>query len=194
MFESLEIIDRNLLLSINSHHTPVIDHFMFFVSKLWIFIPLYILWIFPFFKKYKINKTLVFLGFVALLIALTDQSANQMKHGVKRYRPTHNIEIKDQIHIVNDYHGGQYGFFSGHATNTFGIAILLCLLYSKQSVLFRSQFFVWASLISYSRMYLGVHYPSDIIMGIIVGLLWGFIIYKLIQITFKKYYNEVISV
>ena len=194
MIESLELIDRNLLLNINAHHTPVVDKIMFLVSGIWIFTPLFIYWLIPVFKKYEFKKVLMLLGFVLLLVALTDQSDNQVKHAIKRYRPTHNIEIKHQIHIVNDYHGGQYGFFSGHAANSFGIAILLCLLFSKHSVLYRSSFFAWACLTAYSRMYLGVHYPSDILMGILTGLFWGFVVYKLIQFTFKKYFNETIAI
>ncbi len=194
MIEFLEIIDKNLLLSINAHHTLVIDKIMFLVSSIWIFTPLFVYWLMPIVKTYELKKVLILFGFVILLVSLTDQTSNQVKHAVKRYRPTHNIEIKDQIHIVNDYHGGQYGFFSSHAANSFGIAMLLCLLFSKHSMLFRSSFFAWAALIAYSRMYLGVHYPSDIVIGALTGLFWGFVIYKLVQFTFKKYFNETIAI
>ena len=194
MIESLEIIDRELLLFINSHNAPLIDDVMFNVSKIWVFAPLFIYWMWLISKKYEFKKVLIIFFFTIILIALTDQSANQVKHAVKRFRPTHNIEIKNQIHIVNDYEGGKYGFFSGHAANSFGIATLLFLLFAKHSYLLRSAFFMWASLTAYSRMYLGVHYPSDIFMGIIVGLFWGFVIYNLIQFIFKKYFNETIAV
>ncbi len=194
MFELLKGYDRNLLLGINSHHNEWIDVVMFYISEIWICLPLFIYWVSLFIKKYEIKKVMILLFFLVALITLTDQTSNRVKHSVKRYRPTHNLEIKDQIHTVNDYQGGQYGFFSGHAANTFGIAMLLFLLFKEHSILIRSSFFVWAGITAYSRLYLGVHYPSDILVGIVVGLIWGYVIYQLIQFTFKKYFNEVISV
>jgi undecaprenyl-diphosphatase len=134
------------------------------------------------------------IGFLVLLIVLTDQTANQTKHAIKRYRPSHNLEIQSQVHTINDYKGGTYGFFSGHATNTFGVAMLLFLIFSKESKLFRSAFFVWAAIISYSRIYLGVHYPSDIFVGLVVGLFWGYVVYRLIQYTFKQQFHETVEV
>ncbi len=194
MFELLKGYDRNLLLGINSHHNEWMDVVMFYISEIWICLPLFIYWVSLFIKKYEIKKVMILLFFLVALITLTDQTSNRVKHSVKRYRPTHNLEIKDQIHTVNDYQGGQYGFFSGHAANTFGIAMLLFLLFKEHSILIRSSFFVWAGITAYSRLYLGVHYPSDILVGIVVGLIWGYVIYQLIQFTFKKYFNEVISV
>lgn len=134
------------------------------------------------------------MGFLAVLIAFTDQSSNRVKHHVKRYRPTHNIEIGEKVHILHDYRGGKYGFFSGHSANCFGIAMLLFLVFSNKPLWFRSIFFVWAAITAYSRIYLGVHYPSDIFVGFLVGLFWGFVVFKLIQFTFKKYFNEAIAV
>ena len=194
MFELLKGFDRDLLLGINSHHNPWMDVFMFYISGIWICLPLFIYWFSLFLKKYELKKVIILLFFLAALVTLTDQTSNKVKHAVKRYRPTHNIEIKDQIHVVNDYHGGQYGFFSGHAANAFGIAMLLFLLFKEHSILIRSSFFAWAGITAYSRLYLGVHYPSDILVGIVVGLMWGYVIYQLVQFTFKKYFNEVISV
>lgn len=194
MFELLKGIDRDLLLSINARHNQWMDVVMFYISGIWICLPLFMYWFSLFLKKYELKKVMILVFFLIALITLTDQTSNRVKHSVKRYRPTHNIEIKDQIHLVNDYHGGQYGFFSGHAANTFGIAMLLFLLFKEHSILLRSSFFAWAGITAYSRLYLGVHYPSDILVGIIVGLIWGYVIYQLIQFTFKKYVDEVISV
>lgn len=194
MLEKLELLDRQLFLWINSCHSPVFDNVMFYVSETWVFMPLFFYWTFLVFNKTGIKKLLILLGFFVLLVVLTDQTSNRIKHAVKRYRPTHNIEIQSQVHIVNDYKGGKYGFFSGHATNSFGIAMLLFLLFGKKSIVFRFSFFAWAALTGYSRIYLGVHYPSDIFVGIVVGIFWGFVVYRLIQYTFKKQFNEAVSI
>lgn len=194
MLEKLELLDRQLFLWINSCHSSVFDNVMFYVSETWVFIPLFFYWAYMVFNKTGIKKLLILLGFFVLLVVLTDQTSNRIKHAVKRYRPTHNIEIQSQVHIVNDYIGGKYGFFSGHATNSFGMAMLLFLLFDKKRIAVRFSFFGWAALTGYSRIYLGVHYPSDIFVGMVVGIFWGFVVYKLIQYTFKKQFNETVSI
>ncbi len=194
MFESLKSYDRDVFLWLNGHNTPVLDSFMFYVSAIWVFFPLFMYWIYLVIKHTDLKKSLILLGFLGLLVVCTDQSSNQIKHAVKRYRPTHNLEIKDKVHTVNDYRGGQYGFFSGHSTNMFGIATLLYLLFSKRSMALRISFFLFAMLVAYSRIYLGVHYPLDILVGFFVGVFWGVVIYKLMQFTFKKYYHETVNV
>lgn len=193
MIESLEQIDRNLFLAINSWHSHLFDIVMVYVTQIWVFLPLFALWIYMVYSKYGIKKLFVLVGFLLLLIGLTDQSSNLVKHSVKRYRPSHNLEIQAQIHSVDNYKGGQYGFFSGHAANTFGIAALLFLLFRDKAMWFRSIFFLWAGLTAYSRIYLGVHYPSDIFVGMLVGIVWAMIVYEFIQFTFKKYFNEEVN-
>ena len=194
MIDQLELLDRQLFLLINACNSPVFDLLMYYVSQMWIFLPLFFYWLFLVYNKVGIKKLLILLSFLVVLIALTDQTSNQTKHAVKRYRPSHNIEIQAQVHSVNGYKGGQYGFFSGHATNSFGVAMLLFLLFSKNKLRLRLTFFLWAALTAYSRIYLGVHYPSDIFVGMLVGLFWGIIVYKLMQYTFKKQFNETISI
>lgn len=190
MTEWLESIDRSLFLALNGFHFRVLDEPMFYISKIWIFTPLFIYWIILAYKKFSGKKFAIFAISIALLITLTDQTATQTKNAVKRYRPTHNIEIQQQVHVVREYRGGDYGFFSGHAANTFGIATLLFLIFKRRSGIFRSTFLMWALLTSYSRIYLGVHYPSDIIVGILVGVFWGFVVYKLLMFTVDKYFPE----
>ena len=194
MLDQLELLDRNLFLFINAFHAPVFDNVMYYVSQMWVFLPVFFYWLYEVYKKTGFKKLMILLGFFVLLIILTDQTSNQIKHAVKRYRPSHNLEIQAQVHIVNDYKGGQYGFFSGHATNSFGVAMLLFLLFDKKRRWFRFTFFLWAALTAYSRIYLGVHYPSDIFVGMIAGLFWGFMIYQLIEYTFKKQFNETICI
>ncbi len=194
MFDKLELLDRELFLAINGFHAPMFDSLMYYVSQIWVFAPVFFYWLYLVYNKTGAKKLLILLGFFVLLIVLTDQTSNQIKHAVKRYRPTHNLEIQSKVHIVNEYRGGTYGFFSGHATNSFGVAMILFLLFDKKSIVFRYSFFFWAALTAYSRMYLGVHYPSDIFVGTVVGLFWGYVVYQLIQYTFKKKFNETVSI
>ncbi len=194
MFESLKLLDRELFLYLNGLHSTLTDELMYNISRVWVFFPLFAWWIYLVFKKYGWKKTLLLAAFMGLLVGFTDQTSNRTKHGIKRYRPTHNIEIMDKVHILHDYKGGQYGFFSGHSANCFGIAMLLFLLFSARSLWFRSIFFLWAAITAYSRIYLGVHYPSDIFIGFLVGLFWGYIVYRLIQFTFKKYFHETVAI
>lgn len=194
MLDSLKLIDKTILLAINSFHSSFLDVLMFYLSEIWIFTPFFIYLIYLIYKKIGIKKTSILIVFVAILITLCDQTATVTKKSVKRFRPTHNIEIKDNLLIVKNYRGGTYGFFSGHAANTFGIAMFLFLLFSKQTKASRFVFFIWAGLVSYSRMYLGVHYPSDIFVGMLVGLFFGFVVYQLQKLYFLKTYDESISI
>ncbi len=194
MFNQLELIDRQLFLMLNGLHTSEFDNVMYYISQTWVFTPLFLYWIYLIFLNMGIKKTSILLIGVALLVVFTDQTSNQIKHATKRYRPTHNIEIGSKVHIVREYRGGKYGFFSGHATNSFGIAMLLCLIFNKKSLIFRASFFIWAFLTGYSRIYLGVHYPSDVFVGMLVGLVWGFIVYQLLQYIFNKKFNEAVSI
>jgi undecaprenyl-diphosphatase len=175
-------------------HSSFLNVVMFYLSEIWIFTPVFIYLFYLIYKNIGIKKSSILIVFFVLLISICDQSASITKNSVKRYRPTHNIEIKDSLQIVKNYRGGTYGFFSGHAANTFGVAMFLFLLFSKQTKASRFVFFIWAGLVAYSRMYMGVHYPSDVFVGMIVGLFWGFLIFQLQKIFFIKTYNESISI
>lgn len=190
MFETLEHIDRKLLLAINHAHHPVLDVFFWQASAGWIFIPLWIFIIWYLYKQkgFKFVATAVLcIGFVLLLC---DQTTNLVKHTVKRYRPTHNLEIKDQIHVVNDYRGGPYGFFSGHSSNNTGVAVFLFLILTQLKNPYRFWIFLFPPIIEYSRMYLGVHYPSDIFFGTLDGILWGIVFYKVFKFLSKEWNVE----
>lgn len=194
MLDKLELLDRELFLAINGWHAPMFDNIMYYVSQIWVFAPVFVYWLYMVFNRYGLKKFLILIGFLGLLVLLTDQTSNITKHAIKRYRPTHNLEIQSKVHTVNEYKGGLYGFFSGHSTNTFGVAMLLFLIFRKESILFRMVFFAWAALTAYSRIYLGVHYPSDIFVGFVVGIFWGYVVYRLIQFTFKQQFHETVEV
>ena len=111
-----------------------------------------------------------------LFRSLADQiSVKVFKEGFERLRPSHNPEIKDLIHTVKGYRGGQFGFVSSHAANTFAMAFFTSKLFRNR---YYSWFiFIWAAVVSYSRIYLGVHYPLDIIGGALLGMLLGYLVF-----------------
>jgi undecaprenyl-diphosphatase len=174
--EWLENIDQSLFLFLNGINATWLDPIMKAVSSFWIWYPVVALFIFLVVKKYR-KKFWIPVVVAIICFALTDQSSNIVKKSVERYRPSHNIEIADRVHIVDNYRGGQYGFFSGHAANSFGLALIsLLFLKNKKWTVF---VLIWAAIVSYSRIYIGVHYPSDIVVGTFSGLTIAYLIYRL---------------
>ncbi len=177
MFETLESIDRQLLLLINGANTPFLDSLMWIISGKLTWIPLYAVLLFFLCKKSGKNWWIMIIG-VALAVALADSiSVHCFKNVIQRYRPTRNLEIGNLIHIVNGYRGGKFGFVSSHAANTFAISMFICLFLKKRAVWFGMM--GWAVVVCYSRMYLGVHYPADIACGGLLGLLCGWAAFML---------------
>ncbi|MEI8135816.1 MAG: phosphatase PAP2 family protein [Bacteroidota bacterium] len=186
MFETLKTLDRNLLLKINSMHDPLLDEVMWFFSYSWPTVLIVLAVAFAFYKKYHAKKAVEFIVGCAIIFACTDLTSNAIKHKVERYRPTHNLEIKDQIHTVNEYRGGKFTFFSGHAANTFGIITFIFLCINWLQLKYKALLFLYPLIVIYSRMYLGVHYPSDVITGMLVGIFFGYLVYQIMNKHFLK--------
>jgi undecaprenyl-diphosphatase len=186
--DTLKSIDNDILLFINGKNSPFWDTVMMAVSGTYTWIPLYALMAFFIIKEFGKKSWLPIL-FVALTIVLSDQaSVHFAKEIFMRYRPSHNLIIGAKLHIVNDYMGGQYGFVSSHATNTSAFAVFMMFLLRKRfiSILLPC----WVILVCYSRVYLGVHYPADILGGLILGSIIGFICYQLNQVANKKLFGK----
>lgn len=175
MIEKLEQIDRDIFLSINGSHNEFWDGVMKVMSAKVPWIPLYAVLLVMVYLAYRKRWWLVLVS-VALLVVLSDQLSVLVKNSVERYRPCHNLELKELVHLV-DGCGGMFGFVSSHAANTFGLAMLLSLLLRKRWKYFPLLIFAWALLVSYSRIYNGVHYPADIIGGALLGCLLAVIVY-----------------
>lgn len=177
MIEFLNNLDTTLFLTINGHHSLFFDNFMTLFTGRFIWIPMYatILWIL--FKDFYWKRALIYLLGIIAAICLTDQTcASVIRPAVERLRPS-NLEnsLSELAYIVNGYRGGSYGFPSCHAANSFALASIVALIVKQRR--FSWFIFGWAIINSYSRLYLGVHYPGDLLVGAIVGCSFGIICY-----------------
>ena len=154
------------------------------VSGTWIWVPLYIIFCYFLYKNFKLKSLLYILLFVAIGVTVSDQLAGVFKYGVARLRPCHDPSLQYYMRIVKC--GGQFGFYSAHASNTFFLATYLGFLLKDKLRWFPYIIFTWAVVVSYSRIYLGVHFPIDILVGAFVGILLG-VIFSLLA---KKVINK----
>ena len=182
--------DTKVFLFLNGLHTPVLDEFMYIISKVWVWIPLYLGVIAFIIKKWKMEAIWIILSIV-LCVVLTDQLTNLTKAFFERLRPSHEPALKGLVYHVNGYLSGNFSFVSGHSSNVFGFALLSSLIL-KQKVYTWAIFF-WAAMVAYSRIYLGVHYPLDIFGGVVLGMGIALIIYTILRGFQKKLLAEIKS-
>jgi undecaprenyl-diphosphatase len=178
MIEFLNNIDTALFLFLNELHSSWMDPIMVFISGKKEWIPLYLIFVIMIIKHFKWQAVWILLG-IGLTITLSDQLASGfMKPFFARFRPSRSPELEGLVHIVNGYTGGKYGFASSHAANAFGLATFLWLAFREQYKWF-VWIFVWATIVAYSRIYLGVHYPGDILVGAFIGISFGYLSFRL---------------
>lgn len=184
--EQLLELDRNLLIHLNSFHTPWLDTVMMWVTLTEAWIPLYLFLIFLVIRVYRKSSWIILLG-AALTILFADQvTSHLMKPFFARLRPSHDPSLAGIVHIVDGYRGGMYGFASGHAANTFGVAFF-CWSVLRTHYNWTWLLFFWAAAMTYSRIYLGVHYPGDILVGACVGILGAVMTIALSRFLMQKY-------
>lgn len=179
MLEYLNDIDADALLAINGLNDAFQDAFWWMVSAKWssLLLVLALLWIL---MRQNRRHALLVLLMVAVAVLVADQvSSGLIKHLVERLRPTHDPSLENAVHVINGYRGGMYGFVSSHAANFFAIATLVTLIMRRGLV--AAALYGWGLVQCYSRIYLGVHYPGDILGGMIVGLLAGWLVWCLMR-------------
>jgi undecaprenyl-diphosphatase len=159
-------LDQELFLLLNSLHSPIMDSIMLFLTHRLTFIPLYAAIIIWLIYHFKWKKGAILIVTIILTVIFTDSfSSRVVKPGVKRYRPCADPEIEAMVHA---YHcRSQYGFFSSHAANTFALAFFISCYTNRR---WGIAFLAWSAIVSYTRIYLGVHYPIDIIVGALFGV------------------------
>jgi undecaprenyl-diphosphatase len=188
MRDWLEDIDRTLFLLINSHHTPFLDSLMWAVSHKLVWIPLYLLIAFFAQRKWGWKGLLFFAAGAGISVALADQTSVKLfKDVFERYRPCHNRQLRDVVHLLNDHCGGMYGFVSSHAANHFALATFFSLTLFANIKKWIAAMIFWAVLICYSRVYAGVHYPADVAVGGLLGAVIGLLMARLFNFMEQKY-------
>jgi len=178
MLEKELQFERDIFFFLNGSDWVFWDNFFYIYTSVWAWLIFYFcfLWVFTYKKNWK--EAACILAAVVVLVLLTDRiSAGFFKPYFQRFRPTHHPDFMDQVRIVFGYRGGRYGFISGHAANSFGFAAFTALIFRNK--LFTFTIFLFAILNAYSRIYIGVHFISDIVAGAVVGVLIGVFIYQL---------------
>jgi len=173
-------IDQQFFLYLNSANSPFWDKVMYFLSMTVVWIPLYV-GILTYLGMNHKKRFVILILFLIIAVALTDQTALLIKNTVERLRPCHEPDLQGLVHTVNGECGGMFGFVSSHAANSFNVALVSLLLIRKKW--YSVSILIWAAAIGYSRIYLGVHYPADVICGALLGAFIGTCIYRIYVVT-----------
>jgi undecaprenyl-diphosphatase len=193
----LESFDRQIVLFVNGWHSPFLDEVMWFLSGRLSLLPLYLLLlvILKFQNTWK-NTAIILVGLIVAIFLADQISVHLFKNGFERYRPSHNEELKHLLHFYEVkpgefYQGGKYGFVSSHAANFFALISFIFPFYKEKKNWILAGLIIVGILVAISRIYLGVHYFSDVFFGALLGILIGFSIRNLVKLTFKKNANSI---
>ena len=186
MIKQLLEYDTELFIFLNNLGSETWDSLWLIITDKLTFVPLYAILLFLLYKKYGLKSLLVFVVVVALMITFTDQITNVFKRGFERSRPCGATNLIDQIRFIA-VRCGKYGFFSGHSSNSMAAAVFAGLMLKPyyKNLIFILLF--WSAIVAYSRIYVGVHYPLDIVCGLTFGAISGFIFYKLAKYLLKRF-------
>ncbi|WP_163398244.1 phosphatase PAP2 family protein [Flavobacterium fluviatile] len=185
MLEKIQEIDTRLFVYLNSLGSETFDPLWLIITKQLYWTPVFLLMFYLIYRKIGGKQTLYLLLFIAVLIAFTDQTTNLFKNTFQRLRPCNNPEINTIIRVVQSRKS--YSFFSGHAANTMAVATFLFFVL-KRHFKYLGFLFLWPLIFAYSRIYLGLHYPGDILTGYFFGALFGFLMFRVYQNLKPKYF------
>lgn len=183
VLDKIIALDQSLLIYLNNLGSPYWDVFWLNITRQYHWTPLFVLMLFLIFKVYGVKKGFIILLIATVLVAFTDQFVNLIKHTFERLRPNNEPGVKEFIRIIQPLHS--FSFVSGHATNSVANTVFVYLLL-KNRFKYTWLFFIWPLVFSYSRIYLGVHYPIDIISGALLGLVLGYGFYRICLFVLGK--------
>lgn len=187
MLEKIKELDINLLVYLNGLGSETYDKLWLIITQQLYWTPFFLLLFYLIYKKIGAKQTLYILLFIAILIAFTDQTCNLFKHTFQRLRPCNNPDLKSIIRIVQVR--TSYSFFSGHAANTMAVATFLFWIL-RRHFRYSGLIFFWPLIFAYSRIYLGLHYPGDILAGYFFGALFGSLLYLVYRKLKPQYFPE----
>ena len=174
----LPAMDAGLTHALNGSHSLLLDHLMLLMTETYAWLPFFVALVVVVFRNNSLRQALFVLLSVALLICVCDRLCSGfVKPAVARWRPTQDPFLMYSVDVVQGYRGGRYGFYSGHANNTFALATFLALLFRHRPATL--VLYGWAVLHTYTRLYLGVHYLGDVLVGALVGILFALLVYLL---------------
>jgi undecaprenyl-diphosphatase len=186
--QSYIAFDKELLLSLNGSNSYFLDGMFWTATSLWTWMPLAIMLLYILIKNNGLWKGLLTVAFLAVAITLADQLASSVcKPFFQRFRPAQDGEIMYLVDVVNGYRGGRYGFVSSHAANTFAVLVFLSL--EVRNAVFTFILAFWTLVNVYSRIYLGVHYPGDILFGALLGSAIGYGCFYLLSLLKRRFFN-----
>ena len=176
--EYLQLLDKELFLFLNGMHNAFFDPIMYWLSNILIWVPMYVMIIIFIIWRYKMRGVWMIIFLIAAL-ALCDQTASHLlKNVVQRLRPSHEPALTGLVHLSKAGPGGLFGFASSHAANSSGLAIFLWFALDNRLKIMKYWMLIWAILVSYSRIYNGVHYPADVLAGWVIGMTYGYLMAK----------------
>lgn len=184
--EALGTLDARFFLFLNGLHTDWMDKVMIAVTQMWVWLPLYLLMIYWTVKQYGKRCWWIFIALGIVVLCSDQLSAHVCKPLFQRLRPCYNVDLQDLIYLPKGMAGGKYGFVSSHAANTFAIAAFMTAALRNNRPWVGIVLYLWAFISSYSRIYLGFHYPGDILCGAVLGILVGLILWKVFQLVLLK--------
>lgn len=184
--EALGTLDARFFLFLNGLHTDWMDMVMIAVTQMWVWLPLYLLMVYWTVKQYGKRCWWIFIALGIVILCSDQLSAHVCKPLFQRLRPCYNVDFQDLIYLPKGVAGGKYGFVSSHAANTFAIAAFMTAALRNNRPWVGIVLYLWALISSYSRIYLGFHYPGDILCGAVLGILIGLIFWKVFQLVFLK--------